>query len=438
MNFYSEHGARIHVFDEIFPQLENYFFKKRHSEGEVQNVLMKPTQEAHDILYIYRQEKGVHHPATVSGPTAAAIEMWPYVFESKQLPVKPPTKWQVLKFLFLKITLEAYSKLYEIKSLGEIYYRILYHELAHSYNQDLDMKSATENNDDIAIVILRNKNILNSHTKKWLTQYFVRLERPEQYDNNARTKKGYIQCYNNKSGTPEYQNVLDYDYKHANVSRWFGHNERMKVKWGVTLDTLDEMVADGAFKNIKLPSYYHSEAEKIQNVLKTTTPPPDFYTVDSDLDDDFDDDFDILEDFDENFGYNFDVAPKPPKPKTPKPKNKPLTPSNKPKTPKPKPTKSKPNSQEIARLQQDMKNHLKTETMVSNLYGKKNKMDVIIKILKKHFDTKKSVSDILNASMNNDWSLWIPVWLEITKEESHKIMNLIRKRHAQIKKALTK
>ena len=72
--------------------------------------------------------------------------------------------------------------------------------------------------------------------------------------------------------------------------------------------------------------------------------------------------------------------------------------------------------------------------MVSNLYGKKNNMDVIIKILKKHFDTKKSVSHILNASMNNDWSLWIPVWSKVTKEEFHKIMSLTRKRRAQIEK----
>ena len=85
-----------------------------------------------------------------------------------------------------------YSKLYEISSFGEIYYRILFYEIRQwSYvhpmdykmnNHTLDMKTAFENNDDVALVILRNRNLLNSHTKKWLSRYFDRLEQPEKYD----------------------------------------------------------------------------------------------------------------------------------------------------------------------------------------------------------------------------------------------------------------
>ena len=204
MNFRSTHEEKIKLFDELFPALEKYFFKKRHASGEVQNLLMKANQEADDILYVYRRPSMSGRPS-VSGPAALASNMGD-IFKHNKIPTSPPTKWQVLKFLFLKITLEAYSKLYEISSFGEIYYRTLFHEIRQwSYvhpmdykmnNHTLDMKTAFENNDDVALVILRNRNLLNSHTKKWLSRYFDRLEQPEKYDNNARAKKGYVECYN--------------------------------------------------------------------------------------------------------------------------------------------------------------------------------------------------------------------------------------------------
>ena len=169
-------------------------------------------------------------------------------------------------------------------------------------NHTLDIKTAFENNDDVALVILRNRNLLNSHTKKWLSRYFDRLEQPEKYDNNARAKKGYVECYNNKNGSPQYAAVLDQDYKDVNVMRWFQYNEKIHEKWGIKLNVLDAGAVDGAFKNVKIPSYFNSEVKKLKNQLKNESFSPKRKPLeDKNVDDDFDDEFDILEDFRDDF-----------------------------------------------------------------------------------------------------------------------------------------